>query len=45
MSRLKRILGIEGGGTKTEWVLLAGDAADGAVISQGVLPASAAHHR
>jgi len=40
MARPKRILGIEGGGTKTEWVLLAGDAADRAVISQGLLPAS-----
>jgi N-acetylmuramic acid 6-phosphate etherase len=37
---MKRILGIEGGGTKTEWVLLAGDAAEHAVLAQGLLPAS-----
>jgi len=37
---MKRILGIEGGGTKTEWALLAGDAVEGDVISSGVLPAS-----
>jgi N-acetylmuramic acid 6-phosphate etherase len=36
MESPKRILGIEGGGTKTEWVLLA----DGAVERQGSLPAS-----
>ena len=33
----KRILGLEGGGTKTDWVLLADD---GAVLREGVLPAS-----
>jgi len=37
MESPKRILGIEGGGTKTEWVLLSGD---GAVERQGSLPAS-----
>jgi N-acetylmuramic acid 6-phosphate etherase len=33
----KRILGLEGGGTKTDWVLLADD---GAVLREGMLPAS-----
>ena len=37
MESPKRILGIEGGGTKTEWVLLSGD---GAVLAQGSLAAS-----
>jgi len=37
MERPKRILGVEGGGTKTDWVLLAGD---GSLLRQGVLPAS-----
>lgn len=37
MESPKRILGIEGGGTKTNWVLLADD---GAVLREGVLPAS-----
>ena len=37
---MKRILGIEGGGTKTEWVLLSGDAAERSVVAQGVLPGS-----
>jgi N-acetylmuramic acid 6-phosphate etherase len=37
MESPKRILGLEGGGTKTDWVLLAGD---GAVLREGVLPAS-----
>jgi N-acetylmuramic acid 6-phosphate etherase len=37
---MKRILGIEGGGTKTEWVLLSGDAIERTVLAQGVLPAS-----
>src|SRR5258707_11749329 len=37
MESPKRILGLEGGGTKTNWVLLAGD---GAVLREGVLPAS-----
>ncbi len=35
-----RILGIEGGGTKTEWVLLSGEAGECRVISQGALPGS-----
>ena len=37
MESPKRILGIEGGGTKTDWVLLAGD---GSILRQGMLPAS-----
>ena len=37
MESPKRILGIEGGGTKTDWVLLGGD---GAVLGQGSLAAS-----
>jgi N-acetylmuramic acid 6-phosphate etherase len=37
MESPKRILGIEGGGTKTNWVLLNGD---GAVLREGVLSAS-----
>lgn len=37
MERPKRILGLEGGGTKTTWVLLSGD---GAVLREGVLPAA-----
>lgn len=37
MQSPKRILGIEGGGTKTEWVLLD---EDGATLGQGALPAS-----
>ncbi len=37
MESPKRILGIEGGGTKTDWVLLS---ADGAILQQGALPAS-----
>jgi N-acetylmuramic acid 6-phosphate etherase len=37
MESPKRILGIEGGGTKTDWVLL-DDA--GAILQQGALPAS-----
>ena len=37
MESPKRILGLEGGGTKTTWVLLAGD---GSVLRNGVLPAS-----
>ncbi len=37
MQTPKCILGIEGGGTKTNWVLLAGD---GSVLREGVLPAS-----
>ncbi|HYR57450.1 MAG TPA: N-acetylmuramic acid 6-phosphate etherase, partial [Chthoniobacteraceae bacterium] len=40
MESSKRILGIEGGGTKTEWVLLAGDADEYRVLRQGTLPAS-----
>ena len=37
MESPKRILGIEGGGTKTEWVLLS---EDGSVLREGVLPAA-----
>ena len=37
MQSPKRILGIEGGGTKTEWVLLD---ENGATLGQGALPAS-----
>jgi len=37
MESPKRILGLEGGGTKTNWVLLAGD---GSVLREGVQPAS-----
>ncbi len=33
----KRVLGIDGGGTKTEWALLS---SDGALIKQGILPAA-----
>jgi N-acetylmuramic acid 6-phosphate etherase len=40
MESPKRILGVEGGGTKTEWVLLAGEADESKVLQRGVLPAS-----
>ena len=40
MESSKRILGIEGGGTKTEWVLLAGEAGKQRVLRNGTLPAS-----
>ncbi len=40
MESPKRILGIEGGGTKTEWVLLTGDADEHRVLRHGMLPAS-----
>jgi N-acetylmuramic acid 6-phosphate etherase len=40
MESPKRILGIEGGGTKTEWVLLTGEADEQKIHSQGLLPAS-----
>jgi N-acetylmuramic acid 6-phosphate etherase len=40
MESPKRILGIEGGGTKTEWMLLAGDAGEHTILSQGTLPGS-----
>ncbi|MCE9612435.1 MAG: N-acetylmuramic acid 6-phosphate etherase [Chthoniobacter sp.] len=40
MESPKRILGIEGGGTKTEWVLLAGEAYENKVSGQGTLPGS-----
>ena len=40
MESPKRILGIEGGGTKTEWVLLTGDADKNRVLRHGMLPAS-----
>ena len=36
----KRTLGIEGGGTKTEWVLLAGESDEAKVLRRGVLPAA-----
>ena len=37
MESPKRILGLEGGGTKTDWVLLADD---GSVLDEGTLPAA-----
>ncbi len=37
MESPKRILGLEGGGTKTNWVLLA---ADGTLLREGLLPAA-----
>lgn len=40
MESPKRILGIEGGGTKTEWVLLAGEADKHRILRRGMLPAS-----
>ncbi len=40
MESPKRILGIEGGGTKTEWVLVTGGADRQKILGQGVLPAS-----
>jgi len=40
MESPKRILGIEGGGTKTEWVLLTGEADQYRILRRGVLPAS-----
>ncbi len=40
MESPKRILGIEGGGTKTEWVLLAGEADEHRILRRGMLPAS-----
>ncbi len=40
MESPKRILGIEGGGTKTEWVLLTGEADGRKIHSQGLLSAS-----
>ncbi len=40
MESPKLILGIEGGGTKTEWVLLTGEADASRILSQGVLPAA-----
>jgi N-acetylmuramic acid 6-phosphate etherase len=40
MESPKRILGIEGGGTKTEWVLLTGEADEYRIVRRGVLPAS-----
>ena len=40
MESPKRILGIEGGGTKTDWVLLTGEADEHKILSQGTLPAS-----
>jgi N-acetylmuramic acid 6-phosphate etherase len=40
MASPKRILGIEGGGTKTEWVLLTGEPDEYRVLRHGLLPAS-----
>ncbi len=40
MESPKRILGIEGGGTKTEWVLLSGEADEHKILSQGNLSAA-----
>ena len=40
MESPKRILGIEGGGTKTEWVLLSGEANEQKILSQGQLSGS-----
>ena len=40
MENPRRILGIEGGGTKTEWVLLAGEADEQRILSRGTLPGS-----
>ncbi len=40
MKSPKRILGIEGGGTKTDWVLLTGEADEYKIHSQGKLSAS-----
>ena len=40
MESPKRILGIEGGGTKTEWVLLSGEADEQKILGQGRLPGS-----
>lgn len=39
-SRLERVLGIEGGGTKTEWVLLEADGAGQRAAGHGSLPAA-----
>src|SRR5438067_1293987 len=38
MSAKKVVLGIEGGGTKTEWVLINGDS--GEILRRGSLPAA-----
>jgi N-acetylmuramic acid 6-phosphate etherase len=40
MESPKRVLGIEGGGTKTEWLLLEVEGARSHVLDRGVLPAS-----
>ena len=40
MENPKRILGIEGGGTKTEWVLLDGEPDAQKILSRGTLPGS-----
>ncbi|MDB6154886.1 MAG: N-acetylmuramic acid 6-phosphate etherase [Chthoniobacteraceae bacterium] len=40
MQRTNRILGIEGGGTKTEWVLMARHADGIEIVERGALPAS-----
>ena len=39
-SETQTILGIEGGGTKTEWMLFQGRAAPEALLAQGALPAA-----
>src|SRR5437870_13549134 len=36
----KRVLGIEGGGTKTEWIYIEIDGGQQRVIEQGMLPAA-----
>ena len=40
MQSAKHVLGIEGGGTKTEWVFVESAKQEETVRSQGVLPAS-----
>jgi hypothetical protein len=40
MAALERILGVEGGGTKTAWVLVERDADGLRVVDQGKLPSS-----
>ena len=39
-SSSEKVLGIEGGGTKTEWMLFQGRAAPEALLAQGALPAA-----
>ncbi len=40
MGSPKRILGVEGGGTKTEWMLLSGEADEHRILDEGKLPGS-----